>query len=72
MKGRVEFQLEVKNMMWEVDENLDECVDWEEFKLMYERNVADKTGLALQLFNVVQFMMYDEDNTDRSRSMRRR
>ena len=55
---------EVKNMIWEVDENLDECVDWEEFKLMYERNVADKTGLEpFQLFNVVQFMMYDKDNS---------
>jgi len=55
---------EVQNMIWEVDENLDECVDWEEFKLMYERNIADKTGLEpFQLFNVVQFMMYDKDNS---------
>eukprot|EP00938_MAST-03A_sp_MAST-3A-sp1_P003876 g3876.t1 len=62
--GSVPKRAEVKNMIWEVDENLDECVDWEEFKLMYERNVADKTGLEpFQLFNVVQFMMYDKDNS---------
>lgn len=55
---------ELENMIWEVDENLDGCVDWEEFKLMYERNVTDKTGLEpFQLFNVVQFMMYDKDNS---------
>jgi len=55
---------ELENMIWEVDENLDQCVDWEEFKLMYERNVNDTTGLEpFELYNVVQFMMYDKDNS---------
>ena len=31
-------------MIWEVDENLDEHVDWNEFRTMYQRNVLDKTG----------------------------
>ena len=51
-------------MIWEVDENLDGCVDWEEFLLMYRRTVTDTTGLEpFQLFNVVQFAMYDKDFT---------
>eukprot|EP00941_MAST-03F_sp_MAST-3F-sp1_P005414 g5414.t1 len=55
---------EIENMIWEVDENLDNRVDWEEFKLMYKRNMEDETGLEpFQLFNVVQFMMYDKDNS---------
>lgn len=49
-------------MIWEVDENLDGCVDWEEFQLMFIRNIEDTTGKEpFQLFNVVQFMMYDVD-----------
>mmetsp|Transcript_17472 Transcript_17472/g.53719 ORF Transcript_17472/g.53719 Transcript_17472/m.53719 type:complete len:128 (-) Transcript_17472:85-468(-) len=46
-------------MIWEVDENLDGVIDWEEFKRMYQRNVADETGLEpFELFNIVQFMTY--------------
>lgn len=79
------LQKEIEDMIWEVDENLDTCVDWEEFQLMFQRNIKDTTGEAqvknrtcldasqhacdpfsagkepFQLFNVVQFMMYDVD-----------
>lgn len=62
--GKRSTKKEVEDMIWEVDENLDGCVDWEEFHLMFQRNIKDKTGLEpFQLFNVVQFMMYDRSNS---------
>lgn len=55
---------EVEDMIWEVDEDLDGCVDWAEFQLMFRRNITDKTGLEpSQLFSVVQFLMYDKEFT---------
>lgn len=52
----------VEKMIWEIDENLDGCIDWDEFTLMFERSIADTTGLEpFDFYNVVQFMMYDED-----------
>ncbi|KAJ8599398.1 hypothetical protein CTAYLR_009696 [Chrysophaeum taylorii] len=57
--GRHCNKKQLEYMIWEVDENLDGVVDWEEFKLMYHRNITDETGLEpFELFNIVQFMTY--------------
>lgn len=51
---------QVEYMIWEVDEDLDGCVDWEEFQLTYYRNLKDDTGTEpFELFNVIQFLTYD-------------
>ena len=51
-------------MIWEVDEDCDKCVSWDEFKLMFHRCRNDRTGLEpRKLFNVVEFMMHDKDSS---------
>lgn len=49
-------------MVWEVDEDLDQCLNWAEFKLMFTRNVLDKTGLEpSRMFFLTQFLIYDHN-----------
>jgi len=53
---------DVENMIWEVDEDCDRAVSWEEFKSMFYRVRNDKSGWEpRRLFNVVEFMMHDKD-----------
>jgi len=40
-------------MIWEVDENLDQRVDFYEFELMYKRCIYDKSGLGTHLYNLM-------------------
>lgn len=36
---------DIEEIMWEVDEDLNGRCDWNEFKLMFTRNLADKSGI---------------------------
>eukprot|EP01041_Mallomonas_annulata_P013650 gene13650-29003_t len=53
---------EIEEMIWECDEDLDECIDWNEFRKMFTRNAVDRTGLeASKMFNLAQFLIYDHN-----------
>ena len=55
---------DVEDMIWEVDEDCDGLISWEEFKAMFYRVRHDKTGWEpRRLFNVVEFMMHDKDQS---------
>lgn len=59
--GKTCTQMEIDYMVWEVDDDLDDGVNWDEFRLMFHRNITDDTGLEpFNLFNIVQFMTYDK------------
>merc|ERR1712087_49114 len=55
---------EVDDMIWEIDEDRDGCVSWEECKAAYYRVKDDREGWEpRRFFNVVEFMMHDKDNS---------
>ena len=48
-------------IIWEVDDDLDGYISWDEFMTMYKRSISDVTGLEpRKFFNLVQFLMYDK------------
>mmetsp|Transcript_11902 Transcript_11902/g.49861 ORF Transcript_11902/g.49861 Transcript_11902/m.49861 type:complete len:172 (-) Transcript_11902:1113-1628(-) len=54
---------DIEDMIWEVDDDCDKCVNWPEFQAMYHRCRNDKTGYEpRRLFNVVEFLMNDKDD----------
>jgi len=54
----------VEDLIWEVDEDCDNCISWDEFKSMFYRVRLDKTGWEpRRLFNLVEFMMHDKDQS---------
>eukprot|EP00741_Cyanophora_paradoxa_P002143 tig00000553_g2078.t1 len=55
---------ESQEIIWEVDEDCDSVVNWDEFQSMFFRCRADKTGLEpRRLFRLVEFMMQDSDGS---------
>merc|ERR1712151_662715 len=55
---------QIELWIWEVDDDLDNMVGYDEFFTMYQRCISDSTGLEPRnLFNLVQFMMYDREFT---------
>merc|ERR1712217_165114 len=53
---------QIELWIWEVDDDLDNMVAWDEFLIMYQRCISDQTGLEPRnLFNLVQFLMYDKE-----------
>jgi Ca2+-binding EF-hand superfamily protein len=60
--GQKPVKQDVQEMLWEVDEDLDQHLNWTEFKLMFTRNILDQTGLeAARMFNLTQFLIYDHN-----------
>jgi len=52
---------QIELWIWEVDDDLDQMVGWDEFLTMYQRCISDQTGNEPRnLFNLVQFLMYDK------------
>ena len=50
--------------IWEVDDDNDGAVDWEEFKTMFYRVRDDETGCEpRKLFNLVDFLMLDKNHS---------
>jgi hypothetical protein len=49
-------------MIWEVDDDVDGCIDWDEFRGAYARCVADKQCTEpSQLFHLIQFLLSDAE-----------
>ena len=53
---------DVELIVWEVDDDLDGYVSRLEFETMYKRCITDFADLEpRQLYNLVTFLMYDQD-----------
>ena len=54
---------EAKKIIWEVDDDADGFVDWDEFREMFNRVRDDTTGYEpRKLFNIVEFCMLDKNH----------
>jgi calmodulin len=54
---------EAEKIIWEVDDDADGAVDWEEFRTMFYRTRDDQTGCEpRRLFMIVEFVMLDKNH----------
>jgi len=50
----------LEHMIYEVDEQADGAICWEEFQLTYYRNVNDATGSEpSSFFRIIEFLTFD-------------
>eukprot|EP00741_Cyanophora_paradoxa_P008930 tig00000142_g8643.t1 len=55
---------EVQDMLWQVDEDCDAMLSWDEFQRMFYRSRKDKSGLEPKdLYILAEFMMNDSDGS---------
>jgi Ca2+-binding EF-hand superfamily protein len=53
---------EVKDIIWEVDDDNDDGLTWEEFSNLYKRIRQDKDGYEpRRLYSLIEFLMFDLD-----------
>ena len=61
MEIKYEVDAIARNMIWEVDEDLNEEISFYEFELMYKRCIFDKSELEPRnMFHLVEFLMFDK------------
>lgn len=53
----------LQHMIWEIDEDTDEAICWDEFQLTYYRNISDTTQIEPSgFFRILEFMTFDEQH----------
>mmetsp|Transcript_27723 Transcript_27723/g.38200 ORF Transcript_27723/g.38200 Transcript_27723/m.38200 type:complete len:233 (+) Transcript_27723:110-808(+) len=62
-RGTIMPKRQIDHMIWEVDERLDEVIDFDEFQLTYYRNINDTSGNEPSMFfRLMEFMIFDAAN----------
>ena len=55
---------EAELIIWEVDDDADGCIDWDEFQALFHRIQSDQTGLEpRKLFYIIEFIRQDKSNS---------